>query len=425
MRITTSWFIDLRTVLFSAFLPLLVVYTAACGKDQSQKTDNNDGTEIGSGDTSEDPNHPTTGPTTRLVGRFMTSADANQTGKEFAWSATEMITRVMGTGVTISLSDSNNLETEISDGNTTSTITSHNIYSVYVDGVLNTTLTLDPNQSSYTIGGNLSYADHTIRVLKKTEANIGTTVFGGFEPLSGEKLLPAPWASGRRIEFIGDEFLVGYSQDANAGTTCNPNLQNAGATFASLTAGALGADYVAIAYSNKGVFQNRSCVSDQMTMPNLYPSVLPNQDDESWDFTSWTPQVVVVNLGNSDYTPTEDGCTIPSNDSDVSQSWLLFLANIRDNYPDAHIFAMVGPSLHNDPNSQNVEDPNSDQLLRTRAQQVIRNAVTKFEDSNTFFFDCPEDLGSNGYACDTQPSLATHQIVSEELVSAIRQYLPW
>lgn len=356
-----------------------------------------------------DPNHPASGPLVRLLGRFDTT---NPNQAVFAWPASSMLTRVNGTGVTISLSDPNTSEYLSS--------VVHNWYDVFVDGVLKNTFQIVAGTTSYTAVSNLPEGDHVIKVSKRTEAQMGAAIFGGFTPLAGGTLLPAPQAYARRIEFIGDSITAGYGADGNVATTTGclftTATENADTTFASITAQSLAAEYYAIGFSGKGIVQNDDCTDDPYyTLPILYPSIIPIGDaanENNVVFTSWVPQAVVINLGTNDYNQ-DHNCAVPSTASFVS-AWVNFIKVIRGHYPSAAIFATVGPELH----SKNLDT----------ARINIVSAVSQLKaagDSNVFVLELPEDTGANGYGCAGHPNKLTHSAMAAVTTSAIKAQLGW
>lgn len=345
----------------------------------------------------------------RLLGRFDTT---NPNQAVFAWPASSMLTRVNGTGVSISLSDPN--------ATTYQGVSVNNWYDVFVDGVKNNSFQIVSGTTNYTAVSGLTAGDHIIKVSKRTEAQMGPAIFGGFTPLAGGTLLPAPQANARRIEFIGDSITAGYGADGNVasstGCAFTPKTENADQTFASMTAASLDAEYYAIGFSGKGIVQNDDCTGDSYyTLPVLYPSIVPvgsaaNANDAV--FTSWIPQAVVINLGTNDYNE-DNNCAVPSS-ANFTAAWVSFLKVVRGHYPSAAIFATVGPELH---------APNL-----AIAQANITSAVSQLKaagDSNVFVLTLPEDTGANGYGCAGHPNSATHAAMAAVVTSAIKTQLTW
>lgn len=353
-----------------------------------------------------DPMRPLTGPTVRLQGRF-DAADANRI--LFAFPGSSMITRVLGTGVDIALSDT---RTFTYDGNVV-----HNYYNVFVDGVWHKSFAIEANTTRYAAAQNLPYGDHIVRVSKRTEPQIGTAVFGGFVAAPNSTLRPAPQAAARQIEFIGDSITCGYGADGNvrAGNGCkfSDATENADATYAAQLSESLGAEFVAVAYSGKGMVQNNDCKNDPVnTIPKFYDTIVPLHDPNKWDFSQWTPQVVVINLGTNDYNLQND-CAPPSSAS-FTNAWTDFLRTVRARYPLATVFCTVGPDL---------EAP-----YLSIAEGNIQAAImplSRAGDHNIFFVSIPFNDGKIGYGCAGHPNRAQHKLVADTLQKAIKAQMNW
>lgn len=353
-----------------------------------------------------DPLRPSTGPTVRLQGRFDTLDPNNIL---FSFSGSSMLTRVLGTGVDIALAD---VGTFTYDGNVV-----HNYYNVFIDGVWQHSFAIDPNTTRYAVAQNLPYGDHIVRVSKRTEPQIGTAWFGGFIAAAGSTLQPAPLPLARQIEFIGDSITCGYGADGNtrAGNGCkfSDATENADATYAAQLSDALGAEFVAVSYSGKGMVQNNDCKNDPVnTIPRLYDTIVPLHDPNKWDFRQWTPQVVVINLGTNDYN-LQNGCGAPSS-AGFTNGWTDFLRTVRGRYPAATLFCTVGPDL---------EAPYIN-IAEGNIQAAIMPLSTA-GDHNIFFVSIPLNDGKVGYGCAGHPNRAQHKLVADALGKAIKAQLNW
>jgi lysophospholipase L1-like esterase len=354
-----------------------------------------------------DPNRPASGPTVRFLGRFDAS-DPNA-GILFAWPASSIFTRFSGTGLAVSLAEAGNA---VYQGNAV-----NNWYDVWVDGALGPAFKAVNGTTQYTVAQGLAQGDHYVRISKRTEPQIGTAIFRGFTPLEGGTLLPAPSPLARRIQFIGDSITAGYGADGNVAKTgyCNftPATENADATYASMAAQALGAEFQAIAFSGKGIVQNNDCVGDaNNTLPALYGSNIPLSYKDDVDFTGWVPQVVVINLGTNDYNM-NNGCAAP-NSAKFTAGWVNFVRTVRGHYPDAAIFCTVGPDLQGS-------------VLKT-AQTNIQAAVTALAqqgEDNVTYISLPANTGADGYGCASHPNRATHAQMASIVQAAIAAKMNW
>ncbi|MDG4802545.1 cellulose binding domain-containing protein [Micromonospora sp. WMMD980] len=173
---------------------------------------------------------------THTVGRVRPAG----TSVQYTWPGTYFEGRFRGTGVGIVLNDS------------------QNDYAVQVDGTTVATL-VTPGRTTYWVR-DLPDADHTVRLVKRTESPWAAGEFGGLVAAPGGAILAKPAARSRQIEFIGDSWTAGYGNmsttrdcSGNGGVTRN---SNADVTFGALTAQNLNADYQLLAWSGLGMVHN-------------------------------------------------------------------------------------------------------------------------------------------------------------------------
>src|SRR6185437_9930940 len=145
-----------------------------------------------------------------------------------------------------------------------------------------------------------------------------------------------PGAS-RWIEFVGDSITCGYGVLGPDQSSCFSNDTEAETRgWAALTAQAFGAAHSAIAYSGKGVIRNNGGDTTEL-MPVLFERTLVDAAD-AWGFTSYTPDVVVIDLGTNDFAQGDPGQAFVT-------GYEAFVAQIRGHYPDAWIVVAQSPML--------------------------------------------------------------------------------
>ncbi|OPZ90732.1 MAG: Endoglucanase E precursor [Firmicutes bacterium ADurb.Bin419] len=127
-----------------------------------------------------------------------------------------------------------------------------------------------------------------------------------------------------------------------------------------------------------------------------------------WDFKNYVPQVVVVNLGTNDYSP-----STPDNTKFIT-AYKDIITKVRSNYPDAHIFCAVGPMLWG----------SGLDTYRNNVKEVI-NSFASTGDSKVYFIEFPQQDGSNGYGEDWHPSKKTHELMADQLTEAIKSKFGW
>ncbi|SFD99656.1 Lysophospholipase L1 [Chitinophaga sp. CF118] len=131
----------------------------------------------------------------------------------------------------------------------------------------------------------------------------------------------APASLADLIEYIGDSITAGYLDEQT-------NVSD----YAWVCSEMLHCEHTQIAYpgiSLVSTTENPSGMDVQYfkQQTSNYPS------SPAWDFTKYTPRVIVINLGTNDNTNN-------TKDSAFQRGYTSFLANIRTKYPNAEIFVL-------------------------------------------------------------------------------------
>jgi lysophospholipase L1-like esterase len=179
---------------------------------------------------------------------------------------------------------------------------------------------------------------HQLTLFKRSEANAGTVGFRGIEIAeNAEAWKPAPKAYKLKMEFIGDSITVGAcNEDGKADQWDDRRTHNAALSYATLTADAFSADYRNIAVSGMGVATGWV----EQKAGEVWNKVYPNPSSARVDLTKWTPQIVLINLGeNDDSYPRAHGQPFPTN---YTAAYVSLVRAIRAAYPDARIVLLRG-----------------------------------------------------------------------------------
>ncbi|HEX8439348.1 SGNH/GDSL hydrolase family protein [Archangium sp.] len=324
-------------------------------------------------------------------------------GPRFAWGGTALMVRFTGTSLGLRLLDLPKVE-EFAP----------NRFRFSVDGAPFRDLYVGEGLLLYRIAEGLPEGEHVLRLEKETESVVGETQLLGFELDPGARLLPAPPAPSRRIEFIGDSGLTGYGiEGKNEFCSFNAETQRSSLTWAALTAQALGAEASIIAFSGKGVAVNYSN-DPTPTLPQLYERTLPSRDDSRWDFSSWVPDAVVIQLGANDFWKEHPG------EERFRGAYRALVERIRANYPSAHIVCVLGSGI--------TDTHPKDLKARTHARALISSlveALRRSGDPRVHFVEVPPRFDDEGLGCTWHPSRKTHQRTADQMTPWLRELLGW
>lgn len=319
----------------------------------------------------------------KLVGRFDTSDPA---GVRFAWSGSMIAGRFKGTGISARIKDEGK-----------------NHFQVIVDGEPKAVIKTDHTKEVYSLAEGLVDGVHDVAIYKRTEAKVGEVTFLGFDPQG--TMLPAPPPGERRIELIGDSITAGYGNEGpGAVCTFNPAEENQYSTYGAVAARALNAEHVTIAWSGKTIGE----------MTEFYERTLPTHPESQWDFKTWIPQMVVMNIGTNNFATYDPG------ETRYVRIYTNLFDRVRRAYPEALIVCLLGPML------TDVYPPGKNNL--TLARKYMKAAIAKIQASgekNFEYVELPEQKHSDGLGCGFHPSVKTHKLMADRVVAVAKERLGW
>jgi lysophospholipase L1-like esterase len=322
----------------------------------------------------------------RYVGRFDTRDSA---GPRCAWSNSAVLLKFHGTALSVKLAD-----------------THENQWQTVVDGKVSAIIKSKGPGAFYPVASGLADGDHSIELVKRTEAFNGVTQFLGFQISSGGKLLPVP-AARRRIEIIGDSISCGYGNEGkNEQEHFQPSTENGYATYGAIAARQLGADYMCIAWSGKKMWPDN-------TIPALYDLALPDDSKSQWDFAKWTPDIVLINLATNDF-----GRTKIPDEQGWTKAYESFIARLRKNYPDAEIYLASGSMMGD------WDEKKPLTVLKKYLAKIVADRKAA-GDAKVHEIDFATQDRKDGLGSDWHPSVKTHEIMAKKLVETLGKDLGW
>ena len=356
-----------------------------------------------SGSPTPDPNTPApaAGLGYTVIGRTMPvggATDANQF--QFSWEGVAIGVHFSGNDLSANLSEIP--QTYLGH-------TGDSFFDVMIDGNITTSFHSSMVAQNYPLAQNVPAGEHTAWLIKRTEGMIGSSQFHGLTVGAGTHLLAPPPRPVHRIEVLGASADTGYGVEATNCAGYSADQQNQDKAWPQLTANLLGAELHNEAFSGKGLNINYDPVNDPiLTVPALYSRADCNNPN-AWDFSTWTADVVALDLGGNDYTG--------SNGNFDSQAfvtaYVAFIQQILTYYPKATIYVALNPT-----------DAGSERDALSAADQSVVTTLVGMGHKNVKFIEFPVYTGTV-FACDSHPPAALHQQMATQLAAQIKKDLGW
>lgn len=249
----------------------------------------------------------------------------------FYWSGTSAQINFEGTSVKALLQDERD-----------------NYYNVIIDHDSVLMLIPPKDKKFVTLVENLKPGKHWLQLFKRTEYDRGKTDFYGFQLNEGAKLLAPDPVSEKKIEFYGNSITCGYAVDDLSGKGRPDSIfTNNYKSYSSITARHYNAEYSCISKSGIGI----TISWFPYIMPDIYDELIPLDSTSKWDFSEYTPQVVVIHLLQNDSwlvnMPNHPsfkkyfGTQKPSKEF-IINAYKNFVSDLRSKYPSAQIICTMG-----------------------------------------------------------------------------------
>jgi hypothetical protein len=322
-----------------------------------------------------------------LIGRFDLTDPA---APRFAWPGSAIGARFYGTGIDLALVDQGT-----------------NVFDVTLDQGAPITLATTNGKSTYSLASNLVLGNHDVLIVKRTESQVGLVTFRGFTPKGG-KMVPSALPTARKIEVIGASMACGYGVLGKTATcSFSPDTENENVAWGALAAGQLKALHTTIAYSGRGLLRNFDGGTSDV-MPDLWLRTFADDQNSTWDFSRWSPDVVVINLGTNDFAKGDPGQAFAT-------AYVAFLKKLRAQYPAALLVVALGTML---------TDP-SLSLARGYMQSAVTSAKAGGDAKVSFVEVPPQDCNVDGCGCDHHPSTVTQAKMGAAVAAHIKGLTGW
>lgn len=200
----------------------------------------------------------------------------------------------------------------------------------------------------YNIAEGLNDKVHRVVLVKRTDYIMGEFNFHGII-IDGQILPPEP-DSPRTIEVYGDSISAGAVVEYQGTGQPDPqgrneHLSNAYYSYASILARDFDAEVSLIAQSGASLMQGFGHWHRGTGAESFYDKLQPLSNGSLWNFDNYTPDLVIVALGQN------DSSTIRIGKNVSVKSWKnrykQFLTNLRTKYPDSYFIGMF-PNMYHD-----------------------------------------------------------------------------
>lgn len=286
-----------------------------------------------------------------------------------------------------------------------------NYYNVILDDVVISKIQLGTVKKNYVLASGLSKGKHKIQLFKRTEWGNGQTFFYGFEINEKAKILSKAKPKKRKLEFYGDSITCGYGIEDNSGNDSGTgHFKNNYLSYDAITARHFDAQLSVIAQSGIGITVSWF----PSIMPEIYDLTDPHDKKTKWDFTTYTPDIVVINLFQNDSWlvnmpknaefKRQFGSKKPNEDF-IIKSYENFVKSIREKYPNTHIICALG---NMDATKEGSKWP-----------EYVTKAVENLQDKKiyTHFFKYKNTAG--------HPSVSEQAAMADSLITFISEKIKW
>lgn len=322
-------------------------------------------------------------------GRIVYTTDA----AVLSWPGTSVVVNFSGTEI----------KGEFRDSDTA------NYYNVIVDGQIVSKAHFDTSKKTYTLAEGLADTKHQLQLFKRTEWDKGKTFFYGFSG-NGLTILPPSPKPIRKMEFYGNSISCGYAIEDYTNDSHIGFFENNYDAYPAITARHFNAQYQCIAKSGIGI----TISWFPLLMSEMYDRLDAIDSSVKWDFTKYSPDVVVINLLQNDYWLTNMttheqfkfrfGTQKPTA-AFIIEAYRKFVASVRGKYPAAKIICMLG--------NMNVTEDGS------VYPGYVTEAVSKLNDANIYTLFVPYKKTPG------HPKTKEQKVLADALIAFIDNNIKW
>lgn len=254
-----------------------------------------------------------------------------------------------------------------------------------------------------------------VELVRRNENWQGLASFHGLRLPPGCELLPPPALPERKLLFIGDSITCGEAIDRYPPELDNtPRMANAPRSYGMLLGRALGAQVHLVSCGGRGVLRNwkGEGADRDVTAPQFFQRALPDDPAAVWDHATYTPDAIVIALGQNDLSP---GWI---DEAEFTAAFAHFLADIRKVHPRAAVLFTESPMRSEDPTT---EDGRKREFQRRCLRTVIA-AAHAAGDERVAFAPLHQYPGT---PTNAHPVAFQHEQIAQELIGPLRALAGW
>lgn len=283
-------------------------------------------------------------------------------------------------------------------------------YAIYKNNMIMAEGILTESEQYFNIILDGYYNESVIKILKLSEAQYSAMGIGEIS-VYGKSVIEPTEEKSLKIEFIGDSITCGYGIDTfTENGVFSTETENFTKTYAYLTAQRLDADYSAVCFSGYGVYSGYT----KGGRINSEDTVLPYYDkscflyggrETLWDFSEFSSDVVVINLGTNDASYCSNSLT---GRQEFTRAYADFIRQVRYYNPYAYIICMLG-------------DMNNS--LYSCIEQAVSNYINSGFDNRVTALTVNYKMGENDIVIDGHPGHLSNINAANELSLKIAELL--
>ena len=273
---------------------------------------------------------------------------------------------------------------------------------IYVDGEAVSEHVLETVVQELTLFQSEQPEEHTIRVVKFTEAGmsyVGLTVLN----YDGE-LLPVPEDTRTKALFIGDSITCGFGVLGAPDAEYTLRDEDGELSYAGVLAKRMNWNAEWVSVSGHGMFAEYTGDPENV-LPREFPYTNWFYDKEiREDYSRFQPDIVVINLGTNDQDPMKANPWVRKG---FLSKYETFLYTLRIAYPKAKILCVLGTLA-----------PGMFPLVEQVIEKVKKEGMEEVYGLELPFHDVEHD----GMACG-HPSKITHEKDAKRIEDFVRSYM--